>query len=466
MGELETYIDSLIKRVKDPEKRKDLISRLKAAQSKEQPLDKLTDGKLEEIEKLKKKLNKVNKLNKSLVKITKRKYQRSTGVGGPFSNIGRETKPQEDPRLRTTGAGTGWRGFTEKPEVKQTLPRGHEKKPATTFAVHRRQEHGAKAPLSKLVPTGVKTDDPTATSQGGGSTSPINLPTKDPRGKDSASPTHGTPAKQGKITTATADKKSKRQRGKDFLKRLVGRGKKDEKLAQGQTPRPTSSTVSNQSKRQASQQNYQQSTTQDKTSQTATAEAGIPVNPPKKEKKETKQESDKDALKRLAREHEEAKKKREEIFEGKGKKETPKKETKDKPKKEKPKGKKSQKKKITEFLDIMGKKEGKKEGKRKVSQRKEIDDMLKRMMDKPTQASIWRKRGRKNAAIIKAMADFLEKDASGYGDLGVANVYPMDSYDEPSLIGKPVGEIKTPINDSETYILNGQNKDKGNEQDN
>ena len=78
MGELEKYIDSLIKQVKDPKKKKDLISRLKASQSKEQPLDKLTGGKLEEIEKLKKKLDKVSELNKSLVKVTKRQGE---GIG-------------------------------------------------------------------------------------------------------------------------------------------------------------------------------------------------------------------------------------------------------------------------------------------------------------------------------------------------------------------------------------------------
>jgi hypothetical protein len=468
MGELEKYIDNLIRQVKDPKKKKDLISRLKASQSKEQPLEQLTDGKLEEIEKLKKKLKTVSKLNKSLVKVTKAKYQRSTGVGGPFSG-----RKQEDSRLRTTGAGTGWRGFTEKPEVKQTLPIGYEKKPATTFAVHRRQEHGGKAPLSKLVPTNVKTDDPTPLGQGtkhrDNSKSPVNLPGgDDTRGKDSASSVRNNASNQNRITTAKPDKKSKRQRAKDFLKRLVGRGKKKEKpQAKGVAPTPTSSTATNQSAQQASQLNYQRNTGGDETSQTATAEAGVPVNPPKKDKKETQQESDKETLDRLTTEHNEAKKKRENIFEGKKEtkkepKKEPKKEKKGKGKGKKGKGKKSQKKPITETLDSMSKKESKK----KVSQKKEINSMLSQMMNKPTQASKWRKRGNKNAAIIKAMADFLEKDASGYGDLGVANVYPMDSYNEPSLIGKPVGKIETPINDSETYILNGQNKGKKNEQNN
>ena len=452
------------------------------AQSKEQPLEKLTDGKLEEIEKLKNKLNKVNKLNKSLVKIAKGKYQRSTGVGSPLSNIGSKVKPQEDSRLRTTGAGN-FRGFKEEPKVKPTLPIGHEKKPATTFATHRKQEYGKKAPLSKLVETKVHTDDPTPLGQGtkhrDNTKSPVNLPGgKDPRGKDSASPTHGTPAKQGKITTAKPDKKSKRQRAKDFLKRLVGRGKKKEKpQAKGVAPRPTSSTASNQSTRQASQQNYQQSTTQDKTSQTATAEAGVPVNPPKKDKKETKQESDKDTLKRLSREHDEAKKKREEIFEGKGKKtETPKEEPKKEKKGKKGKGKKSTRKKDIE--DFLGSRYSGSDGsfvesgKTTTGKKSQIPQIRSTfdIMNTPTHASkINRKnlrRGKKKSAIIKAMADFLEKDASGYGDLGVANVYPMDSYNEPSLIGKPVGKIETPINDSETYILNGQNKGKKNEQDN
>jgi hypothetical protein len=62
----------------------------------------------------------------------------------------------------------------------------------------------------------------------------------------------------------------------------------------------------------------------------------------------------------------------------------------------------------------------------------------------------------------------LEKDGSGYGDLNVANVYPMESYNEPSLIGKPVGEIQSPSNISETYIVSRESKDKenDNEQDN
>jgi len=497
MGELEKYIDNLIRQVKDPKKKKDLISRLKASMTKPKPLEEFTD--LEEVKKLKKNLKKVSKLNKSLIDVTK-KQQRSTGVGNPMSGRSRYTR-QEDPRLRTTGAGTGWRGFTEKPEVKQTLPIGYEKKPATTFAAHRRQEHGGKAPLSKLVPTNVKTDDPTPLGQGtkhrDNSKSPVNLPGgDDTRGKDSASATHGTPAKQGKITTATADKKSKRQRAKDFLKRLVGRGKKDKKLAQGQGPRPGSSTASNQSARQASQQNYQQSTTQDKTSQSATADMGQKQEQGKKQtadftaddkgnvrnnKKESKakkeEKKDEDPLTKLMREHQEAKKKREEIFEGKGKKteapkEEPKKEKKGKGKSKKGKGKKGiSKKDIEDFLGRYSGSDGSfvESGKTttgKKTQKKEISNMLNEMMNKKTMASKWRKRGNKNAAIIKAMADFLEKDASGYGDLGVANVYPMDSYNEPSLIGKPVGKIETPINDSETYILNGQNKGKENEQDN
>ena len=472
------------------------------AQSKEQPLEKLTNGKLEEIEKLKKNLKKVSKLNKSLVKITKERYQRSTGVGDPLSNIGSKVKPQEDPRLRTTGAGN-FRGFKEKPEVKPTLPIGHGKKPATTFAVHNRQPYGEKAPLSKLVETKVHTDDPTPLGQGtkhrDNTKSPVNLSGgKDPRGKDSASPTHGTPAKQGKITTAKQDKKSKRRKAKDFLNRLIGRGKKDKKLAQGQGPRPGSSTASNQSSRQASQQNYQQSTTQDKTSQSATADMGQKQEQGKKQdkkqtadftaddkgnvwdnKKESKtkkeEKKDEDPLTKLMREHKEAKKKREEIFEGK-KNETPKEEPKKEKKGKKGKGKKSTRKKDIE--DFLGSKYSGSDGsfvesgKTTTGKKSQIPQIRSafNIMNTPTHASkINRKnlrRGKKKSAIIKAMADFLEKDASGYGDLGVANVYPMDSYNEPSLIGKPVGEIKTPINDSETYILNGQNKGKENEQNN
>jgi len=512
MGELEKYIDNLIRQVKDPKKKKDLISRLKASQSKEQPLEQLTDGKLEEIEKLKKKLKTVSKLNKSLATVIKRegekigatdsKQRRSSRVGNPMSGRSQHIR-QDDSRLRTTGAGTGWRGFTEKPEVKPTLPIGHEKKRATTFATHRKQPYGEKAPLSKLVPTNVKTDDPTPLGQGteyrDNTKSPVNLPGgKDPRGKDSASPTHGTPAKQGKITTAKQDKKSKRRKAKDFLNRLIGRGKKDKKLAQGQGPRPGSSTASNQSSRQASQQNYQQSTTQDKTSQSATADMGQKQEQGKKQdkkqtadftaddkgnvwdnKKESKtkkeEKKDEDPLTKLMREHKEAKKKREEIFEGK-KNETPKEEPKKEKKGKKGKGKKSTRKKDIE--DFLGSRYSGSDGsfvesgKTTTGKKSQIPQIRSafNIMNTPTHASkINRKnlrRGKKKSAIIKAMADFLEKDASGYGDLGVANVYPMDSYNEPSLIGKPVGEIKTPINDSETYILNGQNKGKENEQNN
>ena len=56
------------------------------------------------------------------------------------------------------------------------------------------------------------------------------------------------------------------------------------------------------------------------------------------------------------------------------------------------------------------------------------------------------------------MADFLEKDASGYGDLGVANVYPHTTYNDKTYVGKPVKRSKRRIKDSETYILSRQNK--------
>jgi hypothetical protein len=74
----------------------------------------------------------------------------------------------------------------------------------------------------------------------------------------------------------------------------------------------------------------------------------------------------------------------------------------------------------------------------------------------------------KDLALKKALDILykLEKDASGYGDLGIANVYPLESYNEPSLIGEPVGEIESPSNISETYIVSRENKGKENEQDN
>ena len=76
MGELEKYIDSLIRQVKDPKKKKDLISRLKASMTEPKPLKEFTD--LEEVKKLKKELDKVSELNKSLVKVTKRQGE---GIG-------------------------------------------------------------------------------------------------------------------------------------------------------------------------------------------------------------------------------------------------------------------------------------------------------------------------------------------------------------------------------------------------
>lgn len=543
MGELEKLIDNLIRDVKDPKMKKDLISRLKAAQSKEQPLDDLTDGKLEEIEKLKKKLNKVAELNKSLVTVSKERF-RSTG--NPFSGRGKKT---EDSRLLSTGAGTGWKGFSEKPKVREAVPKGTEKKPAETFAVSNKQPYGRKAPLSRTISTGVKRDDP------------------DTQGvKDRAAPIQNTSTGQ----TKPKESKPKESKSKKILNRLLGRGKKEDKpLTSSTAPTPTSTETSR-------TQSGAIPKPDDKTSQTATASTSqIKEEEPKKKKK---QESNADALKKLKREHEAGKKKREALFSGK--------------KVEKPKEKKEKKRKkkvpIEQFVNELYRGAPKRKEFEEFQQKKEqenrslIDDSIRMATRKPSVIS--RMRGRKNASIIKAMEKFLEKDAltnrwtetirkkpthnamvdsqsftrqqtgarydqdnankrsapnskwdklgdlgeiirqeimdskgkktgkwaknqhaggsrnnplahgnkerqrraaskrpvpltgdppkdlekdaSGYGDLGIANVYPLESYNEPSLIGEPVGEIESPSNISETYIVSRENKGKENEQNN
>ena len=537
MGELEKLIDNLIRDVKDPKMKKDLISRLKAAQSKEQPLDDLTDGKLEEIEKLKKKLNKVAELNKSLVTVSKKRF-RSTG--NPLSGGGKNT---EDSRLLNTGAGTGWKGFSEKPKVREAVPKGTEKKPAETFAVSNKQPYGGKAPLSRTISTGVKRDDP------------------DTQGvKDRAAPIQNTSTGQ----TKPEEPKSKESKSKKFLNRLLGRGKKEKPLTSSTAPTPTSTETSR-------KQSGSIPKPDDKTSQTATASTSqIKEEEPKKKKK---QESISDALKKLKREHEAGKKKREALFSGK--------------KVEKPKGKKGKKTVSTgKFTNEYSR------GAPKIDEvtDKEVDTsrFVNELANKPSVASGFNRRNRtrrsKKASLIKAMEEFLEKDAltnrwtetirkkpttnsmvdsqsftrqqtgarydqrndnkrsapnskwdklgdlgeiirqdildskgkktgkwaknqhaggsrsnplahgnkerqrraaskkpvpltgdppkdlekdaSGYGDLGIANVYPLESYNEPSLIGEPVGEIESPNNISETYIVSRENKGKENEQDN
>mgnify|MGYP003644550182 CR=1 FL=1 len=550
MGELEKLIDNLIRDVKNPKMKKDLIRRLKAAQSKEQPLEDLTDGKLEEIEKLKKKLDKVAKLNKSLVKISKeRRWNRSTG--SPLSG---GSSGSEDPRLLNTGAGTGWKGFTEKPKVREAVPKGTEKKPAETFAVSNKQPYGGKAPLSRTVSTGVKTDEPTT----GGV-------------KDSAAPITNTSSKQNK------KENKKESKSRKFLNRLLGREeKKDKPLTSSTSPTPTSTETSR-------TQSGAIPKPDDNTSQTATASTSqIKEEKPKKKKKEV---SIGDALKKLKREHEASKKKREALTSGK--------------KVEKPKGKKGKKTVSTEeFTSDFSRGSPKMD---EVSDR-EVDTskFVNELANKPSVQSGFnrRNRRRKKKSLIKAMEEFLEKDAltnrwtetimgkpshnamvdsqrftrqqtgarydqrndnkrsapnskwdklgdvgeikyqeimdnegnptgkyaknhhgggqrknplahgnkerqrnaaskipvptagsapkdlklkkaldmlyrlekdgSGYGDLNVANVYPMESYNEPSLIGKPVGEIQSPSNISETYIVSRESKGKENdhEQDN
>jgi|14BtaG_2_1085337.scaffolds.fasta_scaffold00680_10 hypothetical protein len=432
MGELEKLIDNLIRDVKNPKMRKDLISRLKAAQSKEQPLEDLTDGKLEEIEKLKKKLNKVAKLNKSLVKISKeRRWNRSTG--SPLSG---GAKNEEDSRLLSTGAGTGWKGFTEKPKVRAALPKGTEKKPAETFAVSNKQPYGGKSPLSRTVSTGVKTDEPTT----GGV-------------KDSAAPITNTSSKQNK------KENKKESKSRKFLNRLLGRGEKEKPLTNSKAPTPTSTETSR-------TQSGAIPKPDDKTSQTATASTSQIKEEPKKKKKEKKQESNADALERLKREHEASKKKREALSSGK--------------KVEKPKGKKGKKgKKTVSTSDFTS------EFSRGAPRQDEVDRKREQQIERGREQMVStgnfsesyasgvnrRNTRRKKKSLIKAMEEFLyklEKDASGYGDLGVANVYPMESYNEPSLIGKPVGEIQSPSNISETYIVSRESKGKenDNEQDN
>jgi hypothetical protein len=552
MGELEKLIDNLIRDVKDPKMKKDLIGRLKAAQSKEQPLDDLTDGKLEEIEKLKKKLNKVSELNKSLVTVSKKRF-RSTG--SPLSGGGKNT---EDSRLLSTGAGTGWKGFSEKPKVRSALPKGTEKKPAETFAVSSKQPYGGKAPLSRTVSTGVKRDDP------------------DTQGvKDRAAPIQNTSTGQ----TKPKESKPKESKSKKFLNRLLGRGKKEDKpLTSSTAPTPTSTETSR-------TQSGAIPKPDDKTSQTATASTSqIKEEEPKKKKKEKKQESNADALKKLKREHEAAKKKREALFSGK--------------KVEKPKEKKGKKTISTADFTSEFSRGAPSQDEVKVKDEVDTSKFVSELANKPSVASGFNRRNtrRKKKSLIKAMEEFLEKDAltnrwtetirkkpthnamvdsqsftrqqtgarydqdnankrsapnskwdklgdlgkliyqeimdnegnptgkyaknqhaggsrnnplahgnkerqriaaskrpvpltgnspkdltlkkaldilyklekdaSGYGDLGIANVYPLESYNEPSLIGEPVGEIESPSNISETYIVSRENKGKENEQDN
>ena len=431
----------------------------------EQPLSKLTNGKLREIEKvpteLEKALTSLIKLNKTLSYVSKRPQGEEIGTGEQRTNrkvrstgnpLSGRGGSNEDSRLTTTGGGTV-SGFKTHGGVKRTLPYDPNKKQSPLLAHHGRQAFGESPSKSKLIDTKEYRDVPNSTGalglKHGMSSAPI--PPTDDSGKDSATPLKGLPVGQfTKPTNVGADRVPPKQgKGKQFLNRLMGKKEKQpKKLTQGTSAVPNT-TPSDETNNQTFRSSNYQNKPSGSTASTANA-GGV-------SEKWRLNGGDK---------------------KGKDKKEKPKGDS-GKDKKEKPKGSGASEKnpftnpkqKLQNELEEAKMRKDRpsltpdEQLKRKLQNRVSPTEQLKRMFQDGTKGKHYYKgRGNKNASVIKAIDRFFKKDnGTGYGDLFSVNSYASTLYNDETFVGSSGSKNITPINDRETYILTRQNKGNKNE---
>lgn len=485
------------------------------AQSKEQPLEQLTDGKLEEIEKLKKNLKKVSKLNKSLATVIKRegetigasdyKQTRLTSGKNPFSG---NVNNRNTGGLSTTGVGNAALGHSPRKQI--SVPKGDPRiatlnrqgknvtEPKTSLATHAKQPY-EQAPKYQRVPVKESTDNPSATGIQHKNTEDEKT---DERGKESGSSVHN---------LKESDKKGEKKEDKDittgddvkntFFRKLLGRkGKKYHaagRTAINRNPADNNKETFQDAKEENYQQHPREGTREGYTgSQDALGQRQRPVgqrhetketdeervtHPPKKEDKPSEQKVEqeekddpvKDKLSEIQSNYDKELKRIQRKYKLTPnfkirKPRTTKPKTNAKPQSKpqsnsqsKPQSNSQSKPQSNDLQQLKDKliqdklAKLKQSGKGKIDLEKLKRDLLRRGLKG---SSKWYKSKPKKKSLIKAMIKFFEKDASGYGDLGVANVYPHTTYNDKTYVGKPVKRSKRRIKDSETYILSRQNK--------
>ena len=430
----------------------------------EQPLSKLTNGKLREIEKvpteLEKALTSLIKLNKTLSYVSKRPQGEEIGTGeqrinrrvrstgNPLSGRGGSN---EDPRLTTTGGGTV-SGFKTHGGVKGTLPYDPNKKQSPLLAHHGRQAYGESPSESKLIDTKEYRDVPNSTGalglKHGMSSAPV--PPTDDSGKDSATPLKDLPVGQfTKPTNVGAGGviSSKQGKGKQFLNRLMGKKEKQpKKLTQGTAAVNSKETQNNTTS--SDQTNYQNKPSGSTASSAFTGGYTTDTGN-KKQSGSGKKTGGKKGKKQS----------------GSGKKtggtgasgNNPFTKQKEKLEKDREKLEKDRENRDNSAQEQL---------KRKIRNSTSATNELKRMIqggtknDRLTRGKKYYKR----ASIIKAIDRFFNKDnGTGYGDLFSVNSHASTLYNDETFIGSSGSKNITPINDSETYILTRQNKGNKNE---
>ena len=441
----------------------------------EQPLSKLTNGKLREIEKvpteLEKALTSLIKLNKTLSYVSKRPQGEEIGTGeqrinrrvrstgNPMSGRGGSN---EDSRLTTTGGGTV-SGFKTHGGVKGTLPYDPNKKQSPLLAHHGRQAYGESPSESKLIDTKEYRDVPNSTGalglKHGMSSAPV--PPTDDSGKDSATPLKGLPVGQSTKPTnvgAGGVTPPKQGRARKFLNRLMGKKEKQpKKLTQGTSAVPNttpSGQTNNQTFRSSNYQNKPSGSTASSafthTPSTYGSGGATTGGSGKKQSGSGKKTGGSGGAGATTG-----------------------------GKKGKPKGGTGasgnnpftkQKEKLEKLRENGGSpqdqlKRGLKRtaatNERKIQNSTSATNELKRKLGGTVLAS---KKYYKRASIIKAIDRFFNKDnGTGYGDLFSVNSYASTLYNDETFIGSSGSKNITPINDRETYILTRQNKGNKNE---
>ena len=421
----------------------------------EQPLSKLTNGKLREIEKvpteLEKALTSLIKLNKTLSYVSKRPQGEEIGTGeqrinrrvrstgNPMSGRGGSN---EDSRLTTTGGGTV-SGFKTHGGVKGTLPYDPNKKQSPLLAHHGRQAYGESPSESKLIDTKEYRDVPNSTGalglKHGMSSAPI--PPTDDSGKDSATPLKGLPVGQStKPTNVGAGGVTPKQgRARKFLNRLMRKKEKQpKKLTQGTSAVPNTTPSG-----QTNNQTFRSSNYQNKPSGSTASSAFTGGYTTGGSGKKTGGSGGAGATTGG--------------------------------KKGKPKGgtgasgnnpftkQKKQFEKDREKLEKDKENGGSPQDQFKRGlERTAAANELERGLDRLASKKYYKKPSK--TGIIKAIDRFFNKDnGTGYGDLFSVNSYASTLYNDETFIGSSGSKNITPINDRETYILTRQNKGNKNE---
>ena len=440
----------------------------------EQPLSKLTNGKLREIEKvpteLEKALTSLIKLNKTLSYVSKRQQGEEIGTGERINRRFRSTGnpmlgrggSNEDPRLRTVGSGNTTFNNTAG-GIRTSLPANYKnpKQNANNTIMFGRQGYNAAPAGNKTLDNESEVrDNPNATGESGVKSKKVV------QGKTGGQPTDKLNVGQfTKPTNVGAGGVTPKQgRARKFLNRLMRKKEKQpKKLTQGTSAVPNttpSGQTNNQTFRSSNYQNKPSGSTASSafthTPSTYGSGGATTGGSGKKQSGSGKKTGGSGGAGATTG----------------GKKGKPKGGTgasgnnpftkqkkqfeKDRKKLEKDKENRdnSPQDQLKRGLQRTADK-----NKRKIQNSTSAEKELKRGLNRLASHKYY-----KRASIIKAIDRFFNKDnGTGYGDLFSVNSYASTLYNDETFIGSSGSKNITPINDRETYILTRQNKGNKNE---